>query len=244
MIADIGTIMWKEFKELFHQRGRFRGGSIGVLIFVFGFGILMPLQTGPGWVESPIGLVFWAWLPYLLVSSVTADTFAGERERHTLETMLASCISDRALLVAKIGSAVVYGWGLTIANILVGLVTVNVAFSEGNLLMFPPATMLGILGISLLVAVFGAGLGVTISLRAATVRQAQQTMGTIMFVMVIPLFALPMLPEEWKVKASRILANADLEGILAAAAAAFLVIDTALVLFAMSRFKRARLILD
>ena len=244
MIADVGTIMWKEFKELFHQRGRFRGGSIGVLIFVFGFGILMPLQTGSGWVESPIGLVFWAWLPYLLVSSVTADTFAGERERHTLETMLASCISDRALLIAKIGSAVVYGWGLTIANILVGLVTVNVAFSEGNLLIFPPATMLGILGISLLVAVFGAGLGVTISLRAATVRQAQQTMGTLMFVMVIPLFALPMLPEEWKVKASRILANADLEAILAAVATAFLVIDAALVLFAMSRFKRARLILD
>ena len=244
MIADVGTIMWKEFKELFHQRGRFRGGSIGVLIFVFGFGILMPLQTGSGWVESPIGLVFWAWLPYLLVSGVTADTFAGERERRTLETMLASCISDRALLIAKIGSAVVYGWGLTITNILVGLVTVNVAFSEGNLLIFPPATMLGILGISLLVAVFGAGLGVTISLRAATVRQAQQTMGTIMFVMVIPLFALPMLPEEWKVEASRILANADLEAILAAVAAAFLVIDTALVLFAMSRFKRARLILD
>ena len=244
MIAHAGTIMWKEFKELFHQRGRFRGGSIGVLIFVFGFGILMPLQTGRAWVESPIGLVFWAWLPYLLVSGVTADTFAGERERHTLETMLASCISDRALLIAKIGSAVVYGWGLTITNILVGLVTVNVAFSEGHLLMFPPATMLGILGISLLVAVFGAGLGVTISLRAATVRQAQQTMGTIMFVMVIPLFALPMLPEEWKVEASRILANADLEAILAAVAAAFLVIDTALVLFAMSRFKRERLILD
>jgi ABC-2 type transport system permease protein len=244
MIADIGTIMWKEFKELFHRRGRFRGGSIGVLIFVFGFGVLMPLQSGPGWVESPIALVFWAWMPYLLVSSVTADTFAGERERHTLETMLASCISDRALLIAKIGSAVAYGWGLTLANILVGLVAVNVAFSEGNLLMFPPATMLGILGISLLVAVFGAGLGVTISLRAATVRQAQQTMGTIMFVVVIPLFALPMLPEEWKARAFQLVANTDLAAILLAVGAAFIVIDTALVFFAMSRFKRARLILD
>jgi len=244
MIADIGTILWKEFKELFHHRGRFRGGSIGVLIFVFGFGILMPLQTGPSWMESPIGLIFWAWLPYLLVSSVTADTFAGERERHTLETMLASRISDRSLLIAKIGSAVVYGWGLTLANILIGLVTVNVAFSEGTLLMFPPATMLGVLGISLLVAFFGAGLGVTISLRAATVRQAQQTMGTIMFIVMIPLFALPMLPEEWKMRAFQVVANANLVSILTAVAAALFLMDTALLLFAMSRFKRARLIVE
>jgi ABC-2 type transport system permease protein len=244
MIADVGTILWKEFKELFHQRGRFRGGSLGMLIAVFGLGVLMPLQTGPGWVESPVGLVLSAWLPYLLVSSVTADTFAGERERHTLETMLASRVSDRALLIAKIGSAVVYGWGLTIVNTLVGLVTVNVAFWQGSLLMFPPVTMLGILGISLLAAVFGAGLGVTISLRAATVRQAQQTMGAIMFVVIIPLFALPMLPEEWKAKALQLVANGDPTAILMAVAAAFLVIDTALVLFAMSRFKRARLILD
>jgi ABC-2 type transport system permease protein len=244
MIADVDTILWKEFKELLQRRGRFRGGSIGVLIFVFGFGILMPLQTGPGWVESPIGLIFWAWLPYLLVSSITADAFAGERERHTLETMLASCISDRALLIGKIGSAVIYGWGLTLANMLISLVTLNVAFSEGTLLMYPPATMLGILGISLLVALFGSGLGVTISLRAASVRQAQQTMGTLMFIMVIPFFALPMLPEEWKMRALQVVARADLTGILIAVSSALFLMDTALVLFAMSRFRRARLILD
>ncbi len=244
MMADVVTILWKEFKELFHQRGRFRGGLITVLIFVFAFGILMPLQMGPEWVSSPVGLVYSAWLPYLLVSGVTADTFAGERERHTLETLLASCLSDRSLLIGKIAFAVSYGWGLTLASVLISLVTLNLAFSEGTLLMFPPALVPAIVCISLLVATFAAGLGVTISLRAASARQAQQTLSIIMFAVLIPLFALPMLPEEWKVRASQLVANADPTAILAAVAGSLFVIDTALILLSVSRFKRARLILD
>ena len=54
MIGDIWTIIWKEAKEILLQRGNLRGGWFGLLIFVGVFGIFMPLQSGPSWVESPI----------------------------------------------------------------------------------------------------------------------------------------------------------------------------------------------
>ena len=37
--------------------------------------------------------VMWMWFSLLLVINVVADSFAGERERHTLETLLASRLS-------------------------------------------------------------------------------------------------------------------------------------------------------
>jgi len=39
--------------------------------------------------------------PAMLAGSLAADAFAGERERRTLETLLATPISDRSLVVDK-----------------------------------------------------------------------------------------------------------------------------------------------
>ena len=72
MISDILTILWKEYKEMFIQRPNLRGGWVGMLIFTGVFGILLPAETGAEWVTSPVNLVYWAWVPFLLVSSVVA----------------------------------------------------------------------------------------------------------------------------------------------------------------------------
>src|SRR5436190_12483504 len=129
MMADIATIMWKELKEWLFQRGSAgRGGWVGQLIFVAVFGIFLPYQNGPRWVDNPMALVFWAWVPLLMVASVTADAFAGERERHTLETLLASRLSDQAILFGKVAAAIAYGWGLSLLSLLLGDITVNIAF--------------------------------------------------------------------------------------------------------------------
>jgi hypothetical protein len=48
MIIDILTVLWKEIKEILLQRGRFRGGWVGLLFIIGVFGIIMPLQFGPG----------------------------------------------------------------------------------------------------------------------------------------------------------------------------------------------------
>jgi ABC-2 type transport system permease protein len=244
MLSDIAVIMWKEFKELFTQRGRFRGGLVGMALFVVVFGIFMPLQTGRDWIETPVGLVYWSWVPFLLASSIVADLFAGERERHTLETLLASRLSDRAILLGKIGAAMAYAWGITVAGVLLGIVTVNIAFGKGELLFFPPVVAAGIFGLSFLVALLAAGLGVFVSLRAATVRQAQQTFSLAFFVVFIPLFLFPMLPLEWRLKMAQAVQNLNLTTALMAIFGVLGIADVLLVFAAERRFRRNRLILD
>jgi len=244
MITDIWTIMWKEIKELLTQRGRFRGGGAGMLIFIGVFGIFMPLQFGRSWVDSPAGLIYWAWIPFLLVSSVVADSFAGERERHTLETLLTSRLSDRAILFGKVLAAITYGWGFTIFSILLGLITVNVAFGKGQILLYPATIGLGILVLSFLVAGLAATLGVLVSLRASTVRQAQQTFTVAFFILFVPMFLLPMLPPAWLARIGQLLTTANVEVIASAVAVLLLIVDSGLLAIALARFKRARLILD
>lgn len=244
MLKDIWTIMWKEIKELLTQRGRFRGGGVGMLIFVGVFGIFMPLQFGRAWVDSPAGLIYWAWVPFLLVSSVIADSFAGERERHTLETLLASRLSDRAILFGKVVAAIAYGWGFTMLSMLLGLITVNIAYGHGQLLLYPAAIGIGIVVLSFLVAGLAATLGVLVSLRASTVRQAQQTFSIAFFILFVPMFLLPMLPAAWLARASQFLTTVNVEAIAAAIAILLFLFDSGLLAIAMARFKRARLILD
>jgi ABC-2 type transport system permease protein len=244
MLTDIWTIMQKEFKELRLQRPNLRGGWLGLLVLIGVFGIFLPLQIGPGWVSSPINLALWAWVPFLLVSGVVADSFAGERERHTLETLLASRLSDRAILFGKIGAAMAYGWGLTLVSLALGLITVNIAFGEGSLLLYPPGIGAGTVLLSFLVALFSAALGVLVSLRASSVRQAQQSFNAAMLAFMLPLLAFPMLPETWREPVNRFLASANWTAIVMVVFVLLVIVDLFLVVVAMSRFKRARLILD
>lgn len=245
MIGDIWTIIRKEGKEILLVRGSLRGGTSGLLIFVLIFGAFLPWQFGPEWVESPLALVYWAWVPLLLVNNVIADSFAGERERHTLETLLASRLSDRVILFGKIGAGIGYGWGLTLASLLLGLVTLNLTYDRGEPILYPPTIGFGVVSLSLLVAWLAAGVGVLISLRASTVRQAQQSMGiAIVLLMLVPLLAGQTLPPEWKKDLFQMLIAADVTRIVLGAVVTLLVVDVGLLLAGMARFRRARLILD
>ena len=228
------------------MRGGLRGGKLGLLIFVGVFGIYMPLQSGPEFVSSPVSLIYWAWVPFLLVSSVIADSFAGERERHTLETLLASRLSDRAILFGKIAAAIAYGWGLTLGCILLGLGTVNIAYGKEHLLLYPTAIAIGIVVLPFLLAGLASGMGVLVSLRASTVRQAQQAFSMGFLVLFIPLFLIPVLPEDWKMSVAQAVmaTNLNLNAVLAVVVAVVALLDIGLVAVALARFQRARLILD
>lgn len=244
MITDIWTIAKKEMKELLTQRGRFRGGGLGMLFFLGVFGIIMPLQLGKTLVESPIVLAYWAWVPFLLVTSVIADAFAGERERHTLETLLASRLSDRAILFGKITTGILYGWGLTLFCMLLSLVTINLVHGRNGLLLYPAGIALGAAGLSFLLSLFAATLGALVSLRANSVRQAQQTMSVAVFLVLIPLFLLPMLPQSMRAVLIGLALGANATAILLSISGLIVLADLALLGLAMARFKRSRLILD
>ena len=245
MMTDIWTVIWKEWKEMLVQRGSLRGGLLVLIVIVGVFGVVFPLQEGPGWVESRLALIYGAWLPLFLVSGTVADSFAGERERKTLETLLASRLSDRSILFGKIGAAVAYGWGLTLISASLALIAVNVAHGRGHLLLYSPMIALGLVLLSLLGAGLAAGSGILVSLRASTVRQAYQQLSlAIVLLTILPLFGFRALPDDWRVQLARAIVTASTTQIVVVVAAVLVVLDAGLLAIAMARFQRARLILD
>jgi len=245
VIKDIVIIMWKEWKEIIIQRGSTRGGIISLLIIVVVLGILPPLQWGPSWVDSPFALLLSLWIPLMLVSNVVSDSFAGERERHTLETLLASRLSDRAILFGKLATAISYGWGIAMATVLLGVVTINLANAGDSFLIYEPRMGFGIIISSLLSAGLSAGVGVLVSLRASSVRQAQQTLGlAIMLILFIPIFGIQALPSEIQLKIADILLELDSWKVLSLLLIILFGLDIALIGIAMARFHRNKLILE
>lgn len=244
MMVDTLTMVKKEWREILLLGPGLRGGRLSLLVLLVVFGIFLPLQSGPEWLESPLNLFIWGWVPFLLVGGVVADSFAGERERHTLETLLASRLSDRAILAGKILATVTYGWGITMACMLVALITVNIVHGGGRLLLFPWKIGIAAVTASLLVSFLAASLGVLVSLRSATVRQAQQVFSLAFIVLFIPLFLLPLLPEEWRLKIMQTLSQVDVESIILGVLFLLLVLDLGLLVAALRRFQRTRLILE
>src|SRR5947209_11747403 len=182
-MSDILTMLWKESKDVLFQGGW--RSLIRPLIVVGIMGIYLPLQLGPQWVDlTPLGMILLLWIPFFVIISFIGDVIAGERERHTLETLLASRMPDRAILLGKVVTTVLYAWGMGVLSILLGLVLVDLFRTQGHWMFYPLDLFVDPLALSLLVGVLGASAGVLISLRVSTVRQAQQilSVGTIVFV--------------------------------------------------------------
>ncbi|HET7034433.1 MAG TPA: ABC transporter permease [Thermomicrobiaceae bacterium] len=241
MIADSLTVAIKEWKEMLKGGSRGRTAS---LILIAIYGIVFPLQVGRSWITGYQSIAFGIFVPFFLVFSVVADAIAGERERHTLETLLASRLSDRAILLGKIAAVTLYGWGLTMASLLLGLVTVNVT-QGGGLEIYPAKRAAALVGFSLLVALLAAGIGVLASLRAATVRQAYQTLTVSWLVAFFAgIFGVQQLSARTQHRLLDWLRGIGFGHAALIVAAIVLLIDALLFALALARFQRARLILD
>ena len=246
MIGDILTVMWKEWKEIWAmQRGNTRMGWLNQLLIVGVFGIFLPLQNGRGWVQSPVVLIYWTWVPLFLVTTIIADSFAGERERHTLETLLASRLPDQAILLGKVAAAVSYACAITWISLLTGLVVVNVAYGAGQILLFPPIVLIAGLVLTVLGGGLSASAGVLVSLRAQTARQAAQTMSLFILALIfIPVFGLQMLPATTRAELINLLSTTGTGGLLLIVLVLLVALDGVLLALAMAHFQRAKLILD
>jgi ABC-2 type transport system permease protein len=242
---DILSMAWKEWRELFQFGGSVRGGRLTLVLLLAVFGVFNPLMAGPEWVQSPGSMVYWGWVPLMLVAGAVADSFAGERERHTLETLLASRLPDRAILLGKILAAVAYGWVLVMGMLLLSLVTINLARRAWPPLLFPWRFAIGAPAIAFLGAALAATAGVLVSLRASTVRQAAQTLNLgIMAIIFAPVLAVQALPAAWKSQLMAWFLSVGSDRALWSVAAALALLDVGLLMAAFARFRRARLILD
>ncbi|MGA2505395.1 MAG: ATP-binding cassette domain-containing protein [Anaerolineales bacterium] len=234
---DFWTMIWKESKdELF--RGEWQT-LIRPLLFIGILGILFPIQTGVQWLAiAPGEMLLVIYLPFFFIINFIGDAIAGERERHTLETLLASRISDRAILLGKVIMATVYTWGMVFVSLLLGLVTVNLTSGQGTWGSYSIDYFLGALVLILLTTLLAASGGVLISLRSATVRQAQQTLTLgVLGLGVASLLALKAMP-------AGVISTLNYNQVLLIIMAILGVLDALLLTISMASFQRARLILS
>jgi len=240
MLTDIATVARKELTEILFPDGGLRGSARNVIVLLGIAGVWFPLQAGTAWFTSwtTVGS---ACFPLLLVLNYTIDAFAGERERHTLETLLASRLDGRSILLGKTLAIVLYGWGLVVSALPIGLVAVNIADRGRGFLLFRPAIAVSILVLGLLVALLLCTIGVLVSLAAPTVRIAGQRM-------LVPVFAIFSLPFSVpyvlrKLRWEYAVARLDPALIVALIAAGCLVLTSIVLTIGLRRFDRERLVL-
>ena len=244
MIADILTVAIKELREIF-TLGDTRGRSkFSLLVLIVIFGIIIPLQNGREWVTSPANVMVWIWMPFLWVSGVVADLFAGERERHTLEALLATRLSDQSILFGKLLAAMAYGFILTWVIMLAGIVTVNVSDGGNGLFFYPAEVILAAFVFSILISGLSASIGVLVSLRASSTRQAQQMMFAGLLLLFLPFMLLRFIPEAWLNYLNEVVTRLSPAQIALYFALAVIILETILVLIAVRLFQRSKLILD
>lgn len=245
MIDDLRAILWKEWREHIMMHGSVTRWVLSMLMLVGTLGIFIPWQFGPTAVES-LSMLMWIWMPLLLVMNAIADAVAGERERHTLETLLASRLPDRAILLGKLLVPVLQSWVVMLLAAALAVITVNVVHRADHFMMYPPAVLLGLVILPPLAGLLVAAAGVFASTRAATVRQAYQRMMIPMLaIVVLPSLGIAVLPRDLLASFySPEFAQQGLPGLLIILAIILLILDVIVVALALRHFQRDRLLLD
>ncbi len=239
MRSDILTVMWKERKGLFRYRGS-RGRFLLTLLTPVLLAALLPIQIGRDWGSTVFSVMLASIVPVLLVGIIIPESFAGERERHTLGTLLASRLPDRAILFGKVALAVAFAWGLTLFFLLVSLITVNVAHSEGGIILFEPIIAFADVVVSFLLATLTASAGVIVSMRSATVQEAAQTL---MSFFLVPAVVVQVVFVFFLRDVIDYAERLNGEMLLVIAVAILIVLNAVVGVAALGRFRRSRLIL-
>lgn len=131
---------------------------------------------------------FFLLIPLMVASVISADSFAGEKERGTLESLLFSPVDVRTLLTGKALAAFLPSMGLAFATLLLSAVVANaIGWPLFGGLFFPNVNWLPLMALVIpalsLAAIL---LNVFISARVATFQAAYQLGGLV----VLPALAL------------------------------------------------------
>jgi ABC-type multidrug transport system permease subunit len=120
---------------------------------------------------------FFLIIPLMASSVIASDSFAGEKERKTIEAILATPISDSELLLGKMLVSFIPSMIVTAASFAIYTTVIDVFSFEifdGRLLLPNPVWLMLIFGVAPTIALAGIGLTVMISARVKGVREAQQ----------------------------------------------------------------------
>lgn len=184
--GDWRLVARKELADLLGRLGRKPlTRTLGVVAI---FGILLPLRFSGA---ANLPAFFAAFMAFLPARLVAIESFAGERERGTLESLLALPLTDAGLAIGKVAAATAYGalrgwlflavW-VPAALILsgVGLLPAASVPSAGLVVMTVAA--------SLVVALVAALFGVWQSAAAPSVRAIVESGGILRLLVIVTVF--------------------------------------------------------
>jgi ABC-2 type transport system permease protein len=171
-------------------------------------------------------------MPIMVSSVIAADSFAGEKERKTLEALLYTPTTDRDLLLAKLLGAwlpgIAVAWGSALIFWVVGNIAAWSLFHE----LILPNVMWLLLALWVAPAAAGMGLGasVIVSARVNTFQDAYQLSGLVVLPVVLLMLG--------QVTGLLFLS----EWVVLAVGAIFWLIDAVLVIIGARTFRRSELL--
>jgi ABC-2 type transport system permease protein len=136
-----------------------------------------------GYLWAPLFLV----VPLVVSSGIAADSFAGERERKTLESLLYTPLTDLELFAGKVAGAWFTAMAVAAGGFVLYAVTVNLAgWPVMGRVFFPNLTwVLLLLWVAPAVALLGLGTVVILSARVETAHEAFQSGGLVVLPVVV-----------------------------------------------------------
>jgi len=243
MISGIGAVYRKEWKEF---RSEFAGKWSDLAPFFMGIGmagVFLPLVFGPALLMPGGMAAMTAVITGSFTSSLAGDSMAGERERKTIEVLLACPLSGPSIVLGKIAAMV--SFGLLMGGLFLTLAygTLMVLHPQEVRMSFSWITPPAALFFSLTAATLVAAMGAWASLRAPSVKQAQQTLGlSVMVLLIAPVFALQVLPQTWTERLEATLTSLPGPAVLMALAGLMVVLDLLAIWLVLTRFRRSDLL--
>jgi ABC-2 type transport system permease protein len=237
---------WVDIVTVFFSFNKLMAGGVSTALFCAAAGIYEPAKMGLEWLRSPIMAFFLALLiPLSLIAFISPDSFTGERRRKTLEPLLATPISDLALLFGKIGISTLFGFALVVLNMVIGLLTVNFSSKLEVFSFYSPDVAIGVIVLGFLIAFLFSILGTYSSLYSHTLVEAQNKMGLLLFLplLLVASFVSPYTPDWWKMPVIGLASSFGMVNLYLSIAILLLITNFGLSVWVMMRFHRKQLIL-
>lgn len=126
-------------------------------------------------------------VPLMVSSIIAANSFVGEKERKTLETLLYTPITNRELMVGKLGAAFIPAVGISIVAFLLFVAAANITsiLIMDFAILRSPLWIAAILLLSPSVSLLGLVVTLIVSVKAKSFMAAQQLSGALVLPFII-----------------------------------------------------------
>ena len=181
MTGDIATVAWKELSEVRAGFGRGQRGAAGIVLATLFVAVAIPFSAGSAKFGGLAVMGIGVFVAAMWVLTSVPDSFAGERDHRTLETLLATRLPAEAILAGKLLASVAVASTLGTVAIVLSVVASDVGTvvhgDKGDALSVPWLHMGTGVVLALLAAFALSNVGILVALRASSAMAAMRELG-------------------------------------------------------------------